>query len=147
MSLKTFAAKFNYKVLSTVLFGAVFAGILTGLILYSEKQEEWPVTFILCTAGCVLGCLIGIITTPYSTQDTDKLQNFSKMAGTFLSGYILAKLDKILEELMKPETFIHSLAGIRFVLTISFFIMSYIVVFVFRSYTRADDPAPVATTV
>ena len=37
MSLKTFAAKFNYKVLSTVLFGAVFAGILTGLILYSGK--------------------------------------------------------------------------------------------------------------
>lgn len=144
MSARTFLSKFNYKVKSTVIFAVFFAVAFTIFICASERTADCMTTFILCAAGCVLGWLVGILTTPYGTEDKNNLNNFSKLAGTFISGYLLAKLDKILEQLMEPTQFIGTLTGIRFVLVIVFFIMTYIVVFVFRIYTRADEPTPVA---
>jgi uncharacterized membrane protein len=140
MSFWSFAKKFNYKVISTAIFALAFAIVLIVLVILSESTADQEITFILCTAGSVLGWLIGIVTTPYGAEDKDKIYNFSKMAGTFISGYLLSKVNKILDDLMEPTKILSYLVGVRFVLFICFFIISYIVVFVFRIYTRADEP-------
>lgn len=145
MSVRTFIKKFNYKVISTAVFAFFFAGILVYLIIRSESETDQLMTFILCTAGCVLGWLVGIVTTPYGAEDKDKITNFSKMAGTFISGYLLSKVNKILDDLMAPNKILSTLAGPRFVLFLSFFIITYITVFVFRIYTKTDEPKPEKT--
>jgi uncharacterized membrane protein len=65
------------------------------------------------------------------------------MIGTFVSGYLLSKVDGLILKILNPETFFTSLTGIRFILFLNFFILSWIVVFVFRIYTIVDEDKPI----
>jgi len=129
----------NYKVWSTLLFAIIFA---TALLYFSyQRHHKWDelwTTYILCVCGCIFGWLIGIITTPYDDRDANKLSKFSTMAGTFISGYLLSKIDGLIGKVLDPKTFFDSFTGLRVMLFISFFLLTWIVVFVFRVYTLVE---------
>lgn len=130
----------NYKVWSTVFFAIMFA---TALLYFSfQRHHSWDdlwTTNILCVCGCIFGWLIGIFSTPYDRHDENKISKFSAMAGTFISGYLLSKIDGLIEKVLDPKTFFDSLTGLRVTLVISFFLLTWIVVFVFRVYTIIND--------
>src|ERR1700733_15944956 len=88
--------KQNYKVFATGVFGVISAGALITLIL-CEPDPSRSTTFLISLAGCIFGWVVGVITSPYDKKDESKIDRFTKLIGTFLSGYILAKLDKIIE--------------------------------------------------
>jgi len=130
---------FNFKVLSTIIFAVIFATLLLWLAYKVTSDGQYYLTYILCISGCILGWLIGIVTTPYDDDDAKKIGNFSKMIGTFLSGYLLSKFDGIISKMLNPDTFFSSTFGLRFLLFVSFFVISWIVVFVFRLYTNVEE--------
>lgn len=102
--------------------------------LLESDPRTYLITYLICTAGVILGWLIGILTTPYDAADQKKLENFSKMVGTFLSGYVLSKFDRVLERVINPEHEMSELFALRTLLFFCFFGLSWIVVFVFRQY-------------
>jgi hypothetical protein len=115
----------------------LFFGV--ALLFFAYKigpgQDVYPVTYIICIAGCILGWVIGMISSPYNEEDKSKLNNFSKLIGTFLSGYILSKFDKVIETIVNPTTLLSQLVGLRVLLFICFFGIMWVVVFAFRRYS------------
>ena len=127
----------NYKLVSTSLAAFIFGtALLVFAYFIGPEPEVYPVTYIICISGGILGWLIGMLTSPYNMDDANKLGNFSKMVGTFLSGYILSKFDRVIESIVNPETILSPLIGLRVLLFVCFFCLIWIVVFVFRQYAR-----------
>ena len=96
---------------------------------------------LFCVLGFILGWVIAIYSTPYNKKDETKLNRFANLVGTFLTGYILSKCDKLFERLTNPDFLLSSLQGGRILLFLSFFGLSWIVVFVYRRYATGELPS------
>jgi hypothetical protein len=132
----------NYKLLFTAITSFVFGLLLIWLgYRIGEADNVYPVTYIICLAGCIAGWIVGILTTPYDKTDEDKLGRFTKLIGTFLSGYVLGKIDRIIEVFINPQAILNfnPIIGLRMLLFVCFFGLVWIVVFVFRQYAVEDD--------
>jgi hypothetical protein len=132
----------NYKLTATGIFSAVFGLSLLTLIL-CENDPNRSTTFLISITGCLFGWVTAFVTSPYDKNDGDKINRFTKLIGTFLSGYILAKLDKVVENYFSVtniETVLSNIAGLRILFFICFFLLTWVVVFVYRLYATGDTP-------
>ena len=109
--------KSGYKLFATELSGVV-VGVALIILAYLVGQDRsvYPTTYIICISGYILGWIVALISTPMNTNDESKIGRFTKMVGTFLSGYLLSKLDKIFERLFDPAEIFTTLAGVRILL-------------------------------
>ncbi len=125
----------NYNLLATGVSGAVVGtAIIVMAYLVGEERSVYPTTYIICICGYILGWIVALISTPMNKTDEDKLGRFTKMAGTFLTGYLLSKFDKILEKILDPAQVFSSIAGVRILLFICCFGLTFILVFYYREY-------------
>ena len=132
---------FNYKITATGFIGlALGIALLVFAYLAGPQQHVYPITYIICICGSLLGWLIAIISTPYDKTDEDKIGKFTKFIGTFLSGYILSKFDKVIEKVIDPAQILSSLIGIRIILFVCCFTLTFIIVFVYRQYATGEMP-------
>ena len=123
----------NYKLVATGFF-AFSVAISLIIIAFKFDEGNHSITFLVCLLGFILGWIIAIFTTPYDTKDETQLNRFSKLVGTFLTGYILSKCDKLFEKVTSPEFVFTTLQGGRLLLFLCFFGLAWIVVFVYRQY-------------
>jgi hypothetical protein len=133
----------NYKIIATGAFAVIFGLGLLFLIFFEGESKDYPTTLLISLAGCILGWVIGIITSPYDETDGKKIDKFVKMIGTFLSGYILAKLDKVFEHFLSVDSVksaLDNIYGIRALFFVSYFLLTWLVVFVYRLYATGDIP-------
>lgn len=128
----------NYKLIASAGFAILF-GILLSVFAYkiAPEQNMYPITYIICVSGCILGWLIGMLTSPYNLEDENKLSKFSKLIGTFLSGYILSKFDRVIENIVNPTSILTPIIGLRVLLFVCFFCLAWLIVFIFRQYATA----------
>jgi hypothetical protein len=126
----------NWKIWSTVIFAAIGYGCLIFNAIKIGSSEHIPITYMTCISAWILGWIVAIITTPYDKSDEDKIGKFTKMVGSFLSGYLLSKFDKVIEKAITPAIVLSDIYGIRILLFACFFGLTWIFVFVFRQYTR-----------
>jgi uncharacterized membrane protein YeaQ/YmgE (transglycosylase-associated protein family) len=99
----------------------------------SPGDKDYPVTYIICLCGYVLGWILAIISTPMDKSDEDKISRFTKVVGTFLTGYLLGKIDKLIETITNPS-FLTTLGGIRLLLFLCCCGFTFIMVFYYREY-------------
>lgn len=128
----------NWKIWSTVTFAAIGYGFLICNAIKIGKTEVVPITYITCIAAWILGWIVAIITTPYDKNDEDKIGKFTKIVGSFLSGYLLSKFDKVAEKAITADIVLTNQYGARILLFACFFGLTWIFVFVFRQYTRIE---------
>ena len=96
------------------------------------------ITLLICCLGFILGWIIGIITTPYNAKDGESITKFSKIVGSFLTGYVLSKTDKIFERVFKEDYILSMQVGGRLLFFLCFFGLAWIVVFVYRLYADGE---------
>ena len=140
--------KQNYKLIAMGAFGLIFGTFLL-ILIFCEDDPTRCTTLLISVAGCVLGWVIAVVTSPYDKNDGDKINKFTKLIGTFLSGYILAKLDKVLENylsIQNIETSLSNMTGLRILFFICFFLLTWVVVFVYRLYASGETPGTKGTT-
>jgi len=128
--------KLDYKVRSTAVFAIIFEVPLF-FFAYQIDKVNYPVTYIICLSGGVLGWLIGIFSSPHSNKESEQFRKLSSIIGTFLSGYILSKFDKVFDPQYLKLSF-DTLIGIRIALFLCFLGITWIVVFVSRYYAKLD---------
>jgi hypothetical protein len=126
---------FNWKLGGS----ASFAAILAAALLYlsatfhiNAVANEFNVLVVLL--GFSVGWLAGILLSPYSEEEEKKFNQYAKAFGVFASGYLVGKVDKVVEELFKPEFILESTHGFRIMIFVSAVIISFIFTFVFRRY-------------
>lgn len=125
----------GYNLLATVISGVIVGSALILLAyLVNPDRTVYPITYLICICGYVLGWVTAIISTPMNKRDEDGIGKFTKMIGTFLSGYILSKSDKLIEKLTDPSEIFVPLTGARLLLFACCFGLTFILVFYYREY-------------
>jgi hypothetical protein len=63
--------------------------------------------------GASTGWLAGILLSPYDPKEERAFPRYAAAASAFASGYLVSKVDRVLEDLLKPEFLFSSVAGFR----------------------------------
>ncbi|MBN9297535.1 MAG: hypothetical protein J0I41_11015 [Filimonas sp.] len=130
----------NYKLITTAIAAFLFGTALFIIAYFAEPDPKiYPFTLLIGITGCVLGWLAGILSAPYDKSDENKLGRFAKLVGTFLSGYVVSKLDRVLEGVIGPSAILPTTTAIRILLFICSFCLIWIVVYCFREYTQEQQ--------
>jgi hypothetical protein len=106
--------------------------LIFGYII-SPSCKDIAITYTVILLGILLGWLVGMITTPYDHRDGSKIIKFSTLIGTFISGFLLSKLDKVVDVILSNGVQ-SELMGMRLLLFACSFILVWIVVFIYRVY-------------
>jgi hypothetical protein len=102
--------------------------------LVAEERTVYPTINIISICGYILGWMVALISTPMIKTDEHKLGRFTKLAGTFLTGYLLSKFDEILESILDPALIFSSITGVRVLLFIYCLSLTFILVYYYRQY-------------
>ncbi|TCB58221.1 hypothetical protein [Acinetobacter terrae] len=118
---------------SFVFFIFTIALILLAFFSRSEILEQ-NINILIVLFGLSFGWLIGIIVSPYNSNESIIFTQYTKAFTAFFSGYTIGKLDQITDEVFSPEFIFDPTNGFRLLIFISSFIISMIITFVFRQY-------------
>jgi len=147
MTLLTKLKELNYKIKMT-LISSLFLVIPLTILAYqmSPEKNDYLVSYLICITAIILGWVFAFITSPYDNSDKKNFKEFSKLVGTFLTGYFLSKFDKFLDSIATVHAELTILIGVRILLFISFFFLTWIVVYVFRQYADKTDRTPLSAS-
>ena len=129
---KLFAATFIAIVLSAV--------ISTSCFVVGPDWRAGMVSLLIAFLGMVIGWIVGVAITPYSDSEKRQFSIYSKAVGVFASGYVLAKLDRMIEYIFTPDN-IFSLGaddGFRVLVFSVSALIALITVFTHRQYVEQD---------
>lgn len=99
-----------------------------------ENPKEFFTSVMVMVFGACLGWLSGLVASPYTDREASRFNSFSKAAGTFASGYLLAKADNLFSELMSKEFLLNFEIGIRMISFFCAFAIFFLITFIFRNY-------------
>ena|SRR5258708_1900390 len=111
--------------------------ITTGLLIV------WWDSYAVLSAvvGICAGWGAGLLLAPYE-EEQKKFKAYSKMASGFITGFLVAKLDKVFEILTDKQAGLHLLDAVverRVWIGVICFLITAIIVFVARTYWQSID--------
>jgi uncharacterized membrane protein YeaQ/YmgE (transglycosylase-associated protein family) len=120
-----------------------FTGLIGGGLMYVGHDldpDNFSKTLLVILFGIILGWVAAFLTSPYDKDDSNNLEKFSKIIGSFISGYLLSKFDKVSEAILDSNKTLNGVLGIRIILLISFFFLTWLVVYATRQYFEEKKP-------
>jgi MFS family permease len=137
----------------TLVFTAAFAALFGGLLLYlcsalASDRRERSHNFLLAVLGAVVGWALGMFFSPFDAADVQRFNFLGTAIATFISGYVLSKIDPLIAALVKRATDSPTeVPWARCGLFLAAALLSSVVVFVNRTYApRLGAPAGQAGT-
>lgn len=125
----------NYKIGVSAAVAAVLNLMLLVLcFVMSDSNVTRGVNLTVVILGFALGWFTGIVATPYNQKEQSRFEIYTKAISLFLSGYALAKIDRVIEQLISVDTLHDQLIVFRILAFASGFLITLIAVFVFRQY-------------
>ncbi len=130
---------------------AVVPGYILGIIILicliyvsyrlQEIHPERYFNMLLIPTGGSLGWVVGIYLSPRGNQQERQFQTLGKAIGTFVSGYLLAKVSPLFQHFADDKEAWNILVGTRaFIFVISFF-LGLLFVFIGRTQKPLEDSA------
>ena len=74
--------------------------------------------------GSSLGWLCGTFMTPYNKKESEYVSSFTKTISLFASGYIVGKIDKVVEHFFNQILIFNTLVAFRSMLFIASFVIA-----------------------
>lgn len=126
----------NYKLTVSAISAVVLGGtvVYLSLVVGEDAKAASSLNLLIVVLGLSIGWLFGILLSPYSESEEKKFTNYAKAFGIFASGYLIGKVDKVLEELLKPDFILDSVHGFRVMAFAAAFVVGLVITFVFRRY-------------
>lgn len=125
----------NYKLIGSATTGLVLGGTVTYLsFALGEDFKASALNLLIVVLGLALGWLLGILLSPYSGTEEKMFSEYAKAFGVFASGYLVGKVDKVIEELFQPDFILDSIHGFRVMAFVAALIIGLLVTFIFRRY-------------
>jgi hypothetical protein len=129
------AMSISYKLIGSSAAGLVLGGTVTYLsYAMGDDFKASSLNILIVVLGLALGWLLGILLSPYSDTEEKKFTEYAKAFGIFASGYLVGKIDKVIEALFQPDFILDSVHGFRVMSFIAALIISLVFTFVFRRY-------------
>jgi D-alanyl-lipoteichoic acid acyltransferase DltB (MBOAT superfamily) len=136
----------NFKLLGSSAAGGTIILVLLFLCFFiafekDEKNQTWffdkiGLTLNLSTLvlGITLGWLAGFIVTPYTKQEEKQFLTYSKAISVFVSGYLVAKINDVVERMLSPDHLFQTIVVFRGMVFVSAFIVALLITFIYRKY-------------
>jgi hypothetical protein len=110
--------------------------VLAGHVASSASDTDalW-INVLVSLIGGLCGWIVGTGLAPYSPQELKRFRDISVTASAFLSGYVVSKLDRLLDATLLQNPTDHAIAWERAGLFIAAFLATAITVFINRFYS------------
>lgn len=127
----------NPKLSGSSAFGALILAVLVYIAAtFHQNAVANSINIAIVLLGLASGWLLGIMVSPYSKEEGDKINEYAKAFGVFASGYLVAKLDKVVEHMFSKDFIPEASNGFRLVAYLVALLIAMILTFVFRNYYR-----------
>jgi len=125
----------NYKVSGATVSAAVLgiALVVLSIIVGEDTQVKALNVAVLVTASAT-GWLTGILVSPYDAKEGRAFPKYATAASAFVSGYLVSKLDRVLEEVLKPEILFSDVVAFRVLSGVAAFAVATVITYVYRAY-------------
>lgn len=95
---------------------------------------------LIVIAAGLIGWTVGILMTPATPGEQKKFSEYGKALATFVTGYVVGKLDKLVDPVLSnPESVTTALIA-QSLLFVSMFLLGALGTFVWRSYVSGGKP-------
>lgn len=129
----------------TKLSAATTIAVLFGLSLIylsfttSTVVESSTLNVLVAITGMMLGWVIGVVITPYSTNEKSRFAVYARAFSVFLSGYLVGKIDAGVTALFNPDLWAnHAFLAFRVLLFVSSLLVGILIAFMYRQYAPAQ---------
>jgi len=127
----------NYKLVCSTAAAFVLSVCLIVLCFFvGDGAEVRALNVAVLVAGASTGWLVGVLISPYDVKEARAFPKYAAAVSAFVSGYLVSKMDRVLEELLEPEFLFSSLAGFRVLAGIASFAIALLIAYVYRAYAR-----------
>jgi len=121
---------------SGLVTGYVLGGIAIGGLIWSSfsigSLPQLNILFLFC--GGLLGWILGILITPISATEESRFSEYGKAIATFLTGFLVAKVDRIFSLAIQEQNDISEVFIGRSLLFVISFSLGVLFTFIWRSY-------------
>ena len=123
------------------IIGYFLGGIATCFLLWScfsiGTSPQINILFLFC--GGLIGWILGILVTPNSDDEKSRFSEFGKAIATFITGFFLAKLEKIFDLAIQDQNDISEVFIGRSLLLVVSFALGLLFTFIWRSYVAPGE--------
>ncbi len=127
----------NWKIVGSSASALIlFVALCILAFIVGDTKLSVALNFAVLVFGASLGWIVGIVVSPYSRTEQQQFTALSKALAAFASGYLVGKLDKLLEKLLDPSFALESVNGFRLLAFVSGFAIAMVLTFVYRQYAR-----------
>jgi hypothetical protein len=117
---------------------AVISALVNGFcLLYAFRtgdSSEHPINALIIILAIALGVTLGLMITPVSSQERAAFADYAKYVATFVSGYLISKIDPVVTAVLKPDAILTAINSFRMLSFTSCFVFAVLTVYVIRSY-------------
>src|SRR5262245_29749662 len=102
--------------------------VLIGMVIGTwepENQSAMRLNLWILIAGGLIGWGVGMLMTPISDAEEKKFPEYAKLISTFVTGYLVAKIDKLFDVSQVDEMFVQ-----RLLMFLSMFVLGALATFV-----------------
>ncbi|HEV3100503.1 MAG TPA: hypothetical protein VGY75_12385 [Candidatus Udaeobacter sp.] len=121
---------------------ATFVSIILVILCFKMvvTPQDGYLNLAIVLASVSLGCLLGTFISPESGSEQSRFSVYGKAVSAFVSGYLVSKLDKVVEMILSPQTLAVPIASFRLAASISAVISALLVTYIVRAYVYKGNP-------
>ena len=122
--------------------GYVLGGIAALVLAWAAFRLDSPphLNIVLLVSGGLIGWIVGILITPAANEQA-KFSEFGTALSTFVTGYLVAKLDKLFDLSTQDAANVNAVSIGRVLLFVSGFALGALFTFIWRAYVVAATVA------
>jgi hypothetical protein len=123
-----------------ILFTVIAISVLMALLLWflCFKIVATPLdgylNVAIMLASISSGWLLGTFISPESETEKKSFMTYGKAVSAFVSGYLVSKLDKVIEKILSPELLVMPVATFRLAGSVAALISAVLVTYIVRAY-------------
>src|SRR5215212_2601636 len=125
--------QFKLKITIGYFLGFAVLSSLVYAICIFDRSSSISIRITVASLGGLVGWIAGIIVTPASSEKS-QFKNISKTISVFLSGFILAKIDRLWDQGATKSGFLTEVLVANLLFFGAFFSLGFILVFIGRKY-------------
>lgn len=104
-----------------------------------RNAEDGYLNLAIILASVCSGWLLGTFISPKSEPEKQSFMTYGKAVSAFVSGYLVSKLDKVIEKILSPDTLAVPVVAFRLAGSIAAVISAVLVTYMIRAYVYASS--------
>jgi hypothetical protein len=105
---------------------------LCGMVWGALGQSAPRINVLVLISGALIGWVVGMLMTPVTGNEQAHFPEYGKALSTFVTGYLVAKLDRLFESVVGTPTNINEVLIARLLLFISSFALGTLATYIWR---------------